>query len=172
MNEFNLSLSKTAYNFYDDFRKPETLRLEYRKFEIVHKIVWSLFGFAVLPLQALIANIILYINFMIVRNRAQLRTLELLTILGGSIVALVFWTVVLEVSGRFHKHSKDNISSWRCAKCETTGGKKAFKKWRKSCRVLSIGKEGVFTVRRISVLKFVMGVVRGTLRCLLTLETH
>lgn len=79
------------------------------------------------------------------------------------------WAIVLELSGRFHTQSVRTLASWKGLDFKTGAEKKYMSKFKKGCYPLSIGERGLFIVRRISVLKFLRAIVKGTFRALLTI---
>ncbi|OXA54748.1 hypothetical protein Fcan01_10775 [Folsomia candida] len=81
----------------------------------------------------------------------------------------VGWTAWLEVIGSYNHISKNTLSSWKNLKFLTKTEKTYFQKYAKSCHTLIIGKRGVFTIKKLSVLNFTMAVTKGTFRSLLTI---
>jgi hypothetical protein len=90
----------------------------------------------------------------------------------AAITLLVFWVGVLETAGRFHKLSRSSIKSWK-KEGKMSGSKyerKVIGRFCKSCKPLSMGLEGTFVIKRLSAIKFLRAVIKGTFRALVTLN--
>jgi hypothetical protein len=90
----------------------------------------------------------------------------------AAITLLVFWVGVLETAGRFHKLSRSSIKSWK-KEGKMSGSKyerKVIGRFCKSCKPLSMGFEGTFVIKRLSAIKFLRAVIKGTFRALVTLN--
>lgn len=101
--------------------------------------------------------------------------MESVAILG--VVAWVFaamnaWCLTLKFGGLFREKSKETLKSWKMfrGKGGTGKGGKYLRKLSKSCRPLFLGTEGYFIMGRLSILKFLRGIVKGTFRMLLTIK--
>lgn len=89
-----------------------------------------------------------------------------------SILAQCIWFIGLEVTGRIDLYGKRVLRSWKYIEHQNNDDRKYMNKFRKGCRPLAWGVEGVWVVKRLSVLKFLMAVVKGTFRAILALKTQ
>jgi hypothetical protein len=94
----------------------------------------------------------------------------LLGIAGAAL--LLFWVGVLETAGRFSKLSRSSIKSWmkEGGQSKLRYERKFIGKFCKSCKPLGMGLEGFFVVRRLSAVKFLRFVTKGTFQALVTLN--
>lgn len=81
----------------------------------------------------------------------------------------IIWAWILEICGRYNAESKKTLDSWKFLEHRGKEEKKLMSKVRKSCRPFSFGEKGIFVIKRMTVLKFLRGIVKGTFRALLTL---
>lgn len=80
------------------------------------------------------------------------------------------WGFMLEGAGRLEMVARNVAKSWRhLPNSMDPLEKKILSKFGKGTRSISFGLEGVFTVKRNSVIKFYRAVVKGTFRALLTI---
>ncbi len=73
---------------------------------------------------------------------------------------------MLEISGRIHEDAKKTIKSWKNIEFSSLHERKYMSRFRKCCRPLKLGIEGTFTIKRLSVLKFMRAIIKGTFRAL------
>lgn len=79
------------------------------------------------------------------------------------------WGITLEIGGRFQLKAKRTLESWNLLPIANPLEKKLKSKFRKSVKPLILGKKGVYAVSRLTVLKFIMSIIKGTFRALLTI---
>jgi hypothetical protein len=140
--------------------------------QLLHNFAIGVLGFVILPLQGLYTQFILYANFTLIREWHEMDSMDILRLGAIALLAQVMWVTVLEFSGRFHQQSVKTIHSWKKFVLWSKRSRLYMKKFRLSCRPLYIGTEGFFVVRRLSVLKFLMAIVRGTFRAILTAKGY
>jgi len=166
-----LRTDRLAYKTIHQLRSPYVLAGEFRKLEILHKNCMEVWGTIFLPFQFFIGQIAIYACYTIVKDLDHLD----FTFIMFSFYSLAAWVIVLECSGRFCKNSEDTIKSWRSLKRSHQNNNdnnekvKYLNRFKKSCRPLKIGTQGYYSVSRLSVLKFIQGMSKGTLRITLTL---
>jgi hypothetical protein len=165
MNEFRPNQSR--YRTINALRKPMNLVLEYRMVEILHKLGMSTFGSLLLPFHILMGQFILFSNVSALRGGKDFDFNFIIL----SFYAQAAWFCVLEFGGRFHKNSTKTVKSWKYFNFKTKAEAKYMSKFRKACVPLCLEAKGVFSVKRLSVLKFIRSVVRGTFRAVLTLNS-
>jgi len=164
--------NKKKYVTRHSLRHSAQLPLFYRQLEILHKAGIRLLGKILLPMQFLIGKFILYGNFTLVRYGHILTHLDLLRISSFVLIFQVVWSLTLEFSGQFYRHSIATLISWKGLRIPRKEDRKYMSRFRKSCRPLYIGTEGYFVIRRLTVLKFLRAIIRGTFRSLLTAKGY
>lgn len=90
-------------------------------------------------------------------------------LLTWSTTGQIIWGLTLEMAGRIALEATKVTKSWKQIKIKDKLEGKIFTKFRKSCRPVVFGQEGVFTIKRMTVLKFFRAIVKGTFRALLTI---
>jgi hypothetical protein len=168
-NELMGAPKTRKYRTKDELRRLPNLVFEYRKIELLHKQSMMIYGILIIPAQSLLAQFILYSNFTLIRHWSDLgRTMQVM-ILVLSFAMFTSWCLILEISGRFHVNSIRLLKSWKMLEFRSKYEAKYLSKFRKGCRPLSIGLPGYIKIKRLTVLKFMKGIVGGTFRALLTL---
>lgn len=76
----------------------------------------------------------------------------------------IIWMMVLEFSGRFTQQASITLKSWKFLDFKNKIDKKLMNKFRKSFPPLKIGKDRVFVIKRLNVLKFMRSIVTGVFR--------
>lgn len=115
------------------------------------------FGHIFIPFQSVVMQISLFSNWMLLHYWDTLGILRL-ALISLEVGLIIFWIIILEFGGRYYEASKRNKESWR----ELGEQSKFVKKWRKSVRFVYAGYEGYHAIKRLSVLKFLKRIVRGT----------
>jgi hypothetical protein len=166
--------NQKQYMTYNILRKnPINLSHMYREFSILHNSAMKLLDFVILPYHSLFSQIIMFCNFSLISGlKAGKKTYIILSYALLSIFVKMLWLIILEIGGRFHTHSKKTIASWKMLKMKDKRSEKYLSKFRKSCRPLWIGTEGVFIFKRLSALKFLRAIVRGTFRIILAVRGY
>jgi hypothetical protein len=167
--EFKGGLNQSEYRTSPTLRHAENLSKEYRTVELLHKRGMAFYGTMVLPTQTILGQFILYCNFTLIRHWTKLDATMKCFISLVTFSVLCFWGSTLEASGRFHMDSTKALKSWKLLNFRNKDEAKYLSKFRKSCRPLTVGTGEVFKIKRLNVLKFFRGIVKGTFRALLTL---
>ncbi|OXA45032.1 hypothetical protein Fcan01_20334 [Folsomia candida] len=135
----------------------------------MHTQLMSFGGYALTGWHAAFSQFILFANVSVITDKARMEKRVKVLVLMLSIIAQVTCTLLLEVSGRLLENGKKTVKSWKEMKFHTREEKAYMTKFRKSCRPLRTGKEGFFIISRITVLKFMRSIIRGTFRAVLTI---
>lgn len=151
-------------------RTPDNIILVYRTVEIFIKNLLIHVGPVILPMQGLLSQFILILNYMLVRHGHSMTLIVLMVALVWTAVCQIAWIIVLTLSATFQKGAVATIRSWKYFEFSSKFEKKYMNKFRKSCKPLCIGTKGVFRITKKTVLKFLQGIVRGTFRALITLK--
>jgi len=166
----DLNTQRGQYITRQALRDPKSLMKVCRELEILHKLCMDIFGILVIALQAVITQVILMTNYTIIRHWNRLDEVTIAVLILFTAVFQTVWFTILTCGGLYHVHSGRTLKSWKYLKFSSKEEAKMISKFRKSCRPLGIGLVGYFISRRLTVLKFMRGVVRGTFRALLALK--
>lgn len=159
-NEFNLSRPPVKQITIPRFRRICLLQQNYMKFVIVHRGFLEVYGLMLGLFQGSLMQYILLCVIVLVKEWSVLDFPCIFFICSVSPMAWSIWSFILHVGGIFNSDSIKNLRSWK-------GKNRHLNKFRLGCRPLFLGFEGYFVMRRLSMLKFLKGVVRGTMRVLL-----
>jgi hypothetical protein len=163
-----LAKGRESYTTSSSLRWGKNITLEYRKIEVLHLNVNEAFGWLVILEQALIADSIMFCNYAMITIGKELdgATGAVLIIFAAVLMLTMF--SVLEASGMFHNQAIELLESWKYGNWSTKRERLLMDKFRKSCKPLGLRSGGVYCVKRLTGLKFVQGIIVGTLRILLT----
>jgi len=153
------------YKTTNRLRRPYNLIHAYRTFEVMHGVAMDLIGKLILPYYTIAGQFILFWNFSALREES----LDVVLLLF-SFISQLCTVFALEFSGRFSKNAILTVQSWKYMNCSYFD-KKCLNKFRKSCVPLRIETKGYFVIKRLTVLKFLRSIVKGTFRALLTLNS-
>jgi hypothetical protein len=139
---------------------------------VLHKGVLGAIGFVFVPLHFIAGQCVVFCQYSLIKqwNTLDSASKGMLGITGAGL--LLFWVGVLETAGRFHKLSRSSVESWK-KEGKMSGSKyerKVIGRFCKSCKPLNVGLEGTFVIKRLSALKFLRAVIKGTFRALVTLN--
>jgi hypothetical protein len=142
----------------------------YRSIEILHIGLVELLTWGIFPLRFVFTNLILFCNFMLIRHFHDLDIPTKAILCVWSMMALCVWTIFLQFGGHLYTGSWAAIKSWKYFQWQNRFEGKIFGKVRKSMRPLKVGVGCYFTIKRLTVLKFLRGIVRGTMKALLAIR--
>jgi len=162
----------TNYRTTKDLRTVQNLLIAYRSLEVYHKVSMEFLSVSLIPIETAVVQLILTCNFILIRHGAKLSSIPLTLALFWSVLFLGFWTVFLNVCGLFLKHSEGTIRSWKRLTFKDPMDAKIFARFRKSCRPMKVGQGDYYTIKRLTVLTFLRGIIRGTFRVMLTLPSN
>jgi len=165
--EMRIGLSPHSYRTRLSLRSAKNIPIEYKAIGILHMKGMQIYGLIIIPYHFLISQFILYANFTLIRHRDELELIMQLGVIVLNITVLGFWGTVLEVSGWFHSEVIKTIRSWKAVQFGTTLEYKSFRKFKKSCLPIVIGYQKLVQIKRLTVLKFMRAIVKGTFRALL-----
>lgn len=122
-----------------------------------------------MPAQAIFTENCLFSNFVLITqwNHLDVGTASVLALF--SIFGFIILSIDLVAGSYIYMQSQRMLSSWKFFDWPKVK-KKYLGKFKKGCRPLAVRAGGYFCIRRLSVLKFWQGIVRGTFRALLALK--
>jgi hypothetical protein len=129
-------------------------------------------GWIILPEQALTADAIMFSNYTLITGGQELGGVTTTILVIFAMILTTIWVTILEAFGTFHKQSETLIESFKYGYGHGWNRKEKLymDKFRKSCRPLGFRSGGGFCIKRLTGVKFVQGIVVGTLRVALLSE--
>jgi hypothetical protein len=164
-----LVMGRRSYNTNSRLRLPNNLRLEYRKLEVLHLNAMDVMGWAILPEQALMADAIMFSNYTLITGGQELGGVTTTILLIFAMVLMTIWVTILEATGTFHKQAETLVESFKHGNGLNKKDKLYMDKFRKSCKPLGFRSGGGFCIKRLTGVKFIQGIVVGTLRIFLSI---
>jgi len=162
MKEFRPNQSN--YMTSNRMRRPYNLMRAYRTVEVVHVMGIDLIGKLILPYYTVAGQFILFCNVSALREESVDIVLVLFSLIAQTIAF-----IALEFCGRFSMNAIATVNSWKYLNCSYFD-KKCLNKFRKSCIPLRVETKGYFVIKRLTVIKFLRSIVRGTFRTLMALN--
>jgi hypothetical protein len=159
-----------TYSTNSCLRWAKNLSLEYRKLEVVHLNLMDVVGWIILPEQALMADAIMFSNYSLITGGEELGGLTTTVLVIFAVVLMTVWVTILEAAGVYHKQAEKLLESFTYGLGWSIKDKLYMDKFRKSCRPLGFRSGGGFCIKRLTGVKFVQGIVVGTLRVALLRE--
>lgn len=153
-------------------RKPENLRMIYIQLEILHKNFQDFFGIIIIPIYAIVVNLVLFSNFSLIRYWGMLNFVIKCILLIWSVNSALILILMYAFFGNVHNLAAKVLKS--ILQKEGGWGTKVqtveMKKFVKSRKLLSYGFGKIYIIKRLSVLKFLKAVSYGTFKLLLTIK--
>lgn len=169
--ELRLGLRQNRYSTQNELREISNLFLVWRSLQCLVLSFTRSIGLFIVPLQMIFMQLSLFaIVMMFLHWKALHVTTKAMLVLVSSI-ATVGWIIFLRFAAMVFQHTKGTLGSWKLSRFEDKQSIRLYaKKFKRSCKPLSIGTEGFYHVRPVSVLNFLRGLCRGTVRALLSLQ--
>jgi hypothetical protein len=165
-----LVLGRRSYSTNSRLRLPNNLSLEYRKLEVLHLNVMDVVGWVILPEQALMGDSIMFCNYTLITGGKELGAVPTSVLIIFAVALVTVWVTILEACGTFHKQAETLVQSFKRGHWSVRKDRLYMDKFRKSCRPLGFRSVGGFCIKRLTGVKFVQGIVVGTLRVALLRE--
>jgi hypothetical protein len=146
---------------------PKHLTMEYRKIEVIQLNVNEQLGVTLISLEALIGETVVFSNFALLTMWEELDGITAAVFVFVALGVTICWVGFLEGFGMFHKRGQELLESWRLATWSSKMDRIWVGKFAKSCRPLAMRSKEHFCVKRLSSLRFLQGVVVGTLSLVL-----
>jgi len=159
-----------SFRTVDLLRSPEYFLKAYRSIQLLHKLGAETYGQIIPLMQTMESQLIILGLFTLIRNFSQLDETVVSLLVVFVILSFCFWTGILWAAGKFGSISCATIQSWELFPWNSRADRKYIIKFKRSCPPLLIGVQGVFNITKVSVLRFLQGLIRGTFRALLTLK--
>lgn len=166
--ELRVGRVKKCYQASEFIRIPSHIRTVFRSFQLLHANFICLAGLFLVLANAGCMSTAIYIIFVLINYGSNLGIVTKVPFIIASVLIMIVWSGILEIGKFYHIRCKKVFSSWKRYDWGSAKENKIMAKFRLSCRpiVLSYGKN--FVIGPLSVLNFSKGVVRGTMRVLLS----
>lgn len=166
--EMRVGRRKSCYKADDEIRKADNLRLVFRGFQVLHYNFICFVGLFLALINAGCMVTAMYALFVLINYGKDLQVLTAIPLLIAVVLIMVIWSAVLEYGKIYHVMCKKVFFSWKRYNWGSRKENQIMAKFRVSCRpiLMSYGKD--FVVGPLSVLNFSKGVMRGTMRVLLS----
>lgn len=165
-----LRVGLKSYRTVNKLRTPAHLQIVFRSLQVLHTYAFTFMGKLIILCNATMMITPVSINLVLIRYWSEMDLFTIAPLLLASGLIVGFWTVTLELGRVFFLKGGKTMGSWKRANWGNIGmrEKVIMKKFTKSCKpiLMQYGKQ--FTIKRVSVLVYFRGVVRGTMRALLT----
>lgn len=89
----------------------------------------------------------------------------------GRLEPPAFWITCLIMAAKFHFEILKTTKGWKYFKLMTKRERKYIGKFRKFCKPVYLGTPGLFRIKKVTILKFIQGIVRGAFRGLVTMKS-
>jgi len=163
-NVFQKQMTISAFRTFDN------IQTAYRQLEIIHVIAMDFVAFIFVPFMLLVGQFIVYCNYTMIRYWKSLDSAIFLNLGTWSFMATFSMLVGLEVFAMMHNRGRKILRSMKHKDWGSKGRNREMSKFVRSCKPLCFGYGRTYILKKISVLKFIKSVVRGTLRALLAIK--
>ncbi|CAL8125323.1 unnamed protein product [Orchesella dallaii] len=167
---FEFHVDRKKYLTLEELRKPYTLMKAFRMMQVMQDKLMHLVGIFLVPTQSFFGNLIVFCSYMIIKYRHEMNIATVGMMFVWSFMGFVSWGWILLVGGYLHLYRSRVLTSWKYHQWRTPQERRIMSKFRKSCKPIMIHYGKTYTIRRVSVLKFIRGFTKGILDALLTLD--
>jgi hypothetical protein len=146
---------------------PKHLTMEYRKIEILQQTLNERLGYTLISLGGLIGETVVLSNFVLLTRWDELDSITAAVFIFIASAVTIGWVAFLELFGIYNERGKELLESWKLSRWSSKRDRLWKGKFVKSCRPLGMRSKEFFCIDRLSCLKFVQGIVVGTLSVIL-----
>lgn len=169
--ELRLNRPKGKYITVDTLRKKaHNLQMVFRSFQVLHSNTISFLGLYLLLFYGAFMLAAVYINFVLIHYWGVLHLMSKALLLMVAFLVMGFWTSILELGKLYFVRGNKLLNSWKGTRWGSAHETKTMNRFRVSCKPIVISYGNQFVIRRVSILLYFRGVVRGTFRTLLTMR--
>lgn len=151
------------------FRISQNVRLVYRAIQVLgqHLLLTCSCGLYILGCNALFIKTSIYLTFVLLRYWSELKLITKVPMLIGDILAVGWWTFVLELGCLYFVAGKRTLMSWNRHNWGFQEQNRLMRKFQRSSKPILLCYGTQFVIGPLSVLRFYRCVIRGTFRVLL-----
>lgn len=163
-----LSLGGKKYRTSSSLRNPQSLTVAYRSVQILQlRIINESFGKYLVPTHSLATLLFIVSSFMMIRKRELFGHGTMIVFTSWASLSAGLWYVCLVIGGYLHGRGEKVLKSWKHYGWSRRADRMVMKKFRISCQPILISYGKLYTIRKMSGLIFIRGLVRGMKRTLL-----
>jgi hypothetical protein len=110
----------------------------------------------------------MFCNYALITGGQELGGVTTTVLVIFAVALMTGWVTILEAAGVYHKQAETLLESFKRGNWSEKKDRLYMDKFRKSCRPLGFRSGGGFCIKRLTGLKFIQGIVVGTLRIFLS----
>ncbi|CAL8141263.1 unnamed protein product [Orchesella dallaii] len=141
----------------------------YRVVQLLIKYFVEIYGNILIPTQFIIAQSIICGNYTLFRYWNEVNVVVRVFVVDVNISTVTAWFIIISWSGICYKTSAKTVHSWKNFEFKSSYERKIIKKFCRSCKPIALGCMG-YTMTSVTALKFLLSLIRGTFRTVLTLR--
>jgi len=164
--------NRKSYMTLNSLRQPGTVTEMYRTLEILMKLCNQALRPVILPLQSLTGQFSMFCNVTLITHWDSLDIMMRIIFFVWTLITAGAWVIVLQCGGWLYGNAGKTTRSWKNVSWSKPD-KKYLSKFRKSCRPMGVRVEeryGQYCMKRVTVLKYIKGLSKGTLGALMALK--
>lgn len=165
-----LRLGRKKYKTNNKLRIASNLRTVYRSLQILHQYILlnCHLGLYLVYLNWFLVFVPVYVTFVLIAYWKNLGVYVKVPLLVGDILAIGYWTFILQVGCFLYIGSNKVLRSWRMNDWGFVEHNKYMHKFNRSCTPILLCYGRQFVIGRKSIITYYRGITRGTFRALLT----
>lgn len=169
--EFRVGRKPGKYFAVPNLRKPPTLQIAWRTVQVLQLNINNMLGVFLVPTHTFFGDFCVLSTYILFKHHKMMATSTKVMLVIWAGLSSFFWCLVLLMGGYIHMFGIKVLTSWKYYKWSeiTAREKRILSRFGKSCVPLSIAYGKTFVIRRLTVLKFIRGLVKGIFRTLLTI---
>lgn len=165
-----LTLGRKRYHTLSKMREITDITRMYRSAQILqHQVINLSLGAFCIPNQGVTSILFIFGGFVAINRRNELSTISYLAMLGITILFPMFWGVVLTIGGYMHSKGLKLLRSWKTFDWGSKHDKAYMSRFVKSSKPLMLSWGKMYVIRKISVLCYMMALMRGLSKACLSL---
>lgn len=168
LREFRLD--HPPYRSIPALRAPDKLILAYRTAQVLlHKTI-SVVVLFMFPTQSIVYKMVVFTSYVMLKYGNEMDIMNALMLAWFAFLAAGYWSSTLVMGGQLHSQGKRILLSWKFHnQWPDKRTKIIMGKFRRSCKPFQINCGKTYTIKRLTVLKFLRSLSRGILKALLAL---
>lgn len=164
-----LRIGAKHYLTVDKLRKVHNLQLMFRSFQVLNENTMCFVGIYILIFNAVFELSTIFMNFALIKFWEDLPVLTKALLIMCNLTICWIWTAILEMGKLFFVRGGKVPASWKRKDWGCSFDNKLMKKFRLGSKPILISYGNQFVLRKVTILVFYRGIVRGTFRTLMML---
>lgn len=163
-----LRYGRTSYTAKAELRLPKNLILIYRSIQVVQIMLNGIFGKFLFPFQSALTLVFVLAAFMMIRIRDKFSGLHIAICTVLMLAAPVIWGLTLILYATVYGFANKILNSWKRANWKSKQERMLMARIRVSCKPIMMCCGSTFVIRKVSILLFLRGLIKGLVKCLLS----